>query len=65
MKYFAQFTPAITVEFNNKKYVMNSTKRYNSLQELFTSLAANASNIKGVKVGIWAENKNKTCTPWL
>lgn len=65
MKYFAQFTPAIVVEFNNKKFAMSRTNRYNSLQELFTSLAANASNIKGVKVGIWAEKENKTCTPWL
>ena len=65
MKYFASFTPAITVEFNNKKYVMNTTNRYNSLQELFTSLALNAANIKGTKVSIFAERENKTCTPWL
>ena len=65
MKYFASFTPAITVEFNNKKYVMNTTNRYNSLQELFTSLALNAANIKGTKVSIFAERENKSCTPYL
>ena len=65
MKYFASFTPAITVEFNNKKYVMNTTNRYNSLQELFASLALNAANIKGTKVSIFAERENKTCTLWL
>lgn len=65
MKYFAQFTPAIKVEFNNKVYIMNSTKRYDTLAELFTALSTNAENIHGSRVAIFAEKENKTCTPWL
>ena len=65
MKYFATFTPAITVEFNNKRYVMKTTNKYSSIAELFTALAANAANIHDTKVGIMAEREDKRVTPYV
>ena len=65
MKYFAQFTPAITIEYNGKKHVMNSSKRYDSLAALLKALESFADDIHGVKMMILAERENKTCTPYL
>lgn len=65
MKYFATFTPAIAVEFNNKRYVMHSTKKYASKAELFTALANFSDAIINTKVGILAEREDKRTTQWL
>lgn len=56
MKYFAKFTPAITVEFNGKPFTMSRTNRYDELSKLFTALSANAPFIRNTRIDIYKED---------
>lgn len=65
MKYFATFAPAILVEFNNKKYAMHTSSRYNSLAELFTAMIPFGDQIKNTKMTILAETEDRRISTYL